>query len=90
MLGGKGIGRVGYDKKELDAMEKDVERVEKGEASPTKTPAKIPAKGKGKERASGYPANPLKVIIMSATLDAEKFSSFFGRYAEYFLRINPT
>lgn len=47
-------------------------------------------KGKGKERASGYPANPLKVIIMSATLDAEKFSSFFGRYAEYFLRINPT
>ncbi|EKM49622.1 uncharacterized protein PHACADRAFT_179035 [Phanerochaete carnosa HHB-10118-sp] len=32
-------------------------------------------KGKGKERA---PKNPLKVVIMSATLDAEKFSSFFG------------
>ena len=50
MLGAKGIGRVGYDKKELDAMEKDVERVEKGEESPTKTPAKISGKGKGKER----------------------------------------
>lgn len=34
------------------------------------------AKGKGKERA---PKNPLKVVIMSATLDAEKFSTFFGK-----------
>jgi ATP-dependent RNA helicase DHX33 len=31
------------------------------------------AKGKGK-------ANPLKVVIMSATLDAEKFSKFFEKY----------
>ncbi|KAJ7695774.1 P-loop containing nucleoside triphosphate hydrolase protein [Mycena rosella] len=31
-------------------------------------------KGKGKEKA----ANPLKVVIMSATLDAEKFSRFFS------------
>jgi ATP-dependent RNA helicase DHX33 len=31
------------------------------------------AKGKAK-------ANPLKVVIMSATLDAEKFSKFFERY----------
>jgi ATP-dependent RNA helicase DHX33 len=30
-------------------------------------------KGKGKER------NPLKVVIMSATLDAEKFSRFFSK-----------
>jgi ATP-dependent RNA helicase DHX33 len=30
-------------------------------------------KGKGK-------ANPLKVVIMSATLDAEKFSKFFDKY----------
>ena len=33
-------------------------------------------KGKGKEKA---PRNPFKVVIMSATLDAEKFSSFFGK-----------
>jgi HrpA-like RNA helicase len=32
------------------------------------------AKGKAK-------ANPLKVVIMSATLDAEKFSQFFEKYA---------
>lgn len=50
MLGEKGIGRIGYDAKELDALEKDVgreERVLNGELSPKKTPAK---KGKGKER----------------------------------------
>ncbi|TBU27060.1 P-loop containing nucleoside triphosphate hydrolase protein [Dichomitus squalens] len=34
-------------------------------------------KGKGKERASEK-LNPLKVVIMSATLEAEKFSKFFG------------
>lgn len=38
----------------------------------------VGGKGKGKERALEGPKNPLKVIIMSATLDAEKFSSFFG------------
>ena len=32
-------------------------------------------KGKGKETA----LNPLKVVIMSATLDAEKFSAFFSK-----------
>ena len=33
---------------------------------------------KGKERESDGPG-PLKVIVMSATLDAEKFSRFFNR-----------
>ncbi|ESK90497.1 atp-dependent rna helicase prh1 [Moniliophthora roreri MCA 2997] len=33
-------------------------------------------KGKGKEREN--PANPLKIIVMSATLDAEKFAKFFS------------
>ncbi|KAK7677912.1 hypothetical protein QCA50_019102 [Cerrena zonata] len=50
MLGEKGIGRIGYDAKELDALEKDVGREESvlnGELSPKKTPAN---KGKGKER----------------------------------------
>lgn len=32
---------------------------------------------KGKSKAKG---NPLKVVIMSATLDAEKFSNFFNAY----------
>jgi ATP-dependent RNA helicase DHX33 len=31
--------------------------------------------GKGKQKEN---PNPLKVVIMSATLDAEKFSKFFG------------
>ncbi|KAI1793231.1 P-loop containing nucleoside triphosphate hydrolase protein [Ganoderma leucocontextum] len=34
-------------------------------------------KGKGKQKAPGK-LNPLKVVIMSATLEAEKFSKFFG------------
>ncbi|KAL4081373.1 P-loop containing nucleoside triphosphate hydrolase protein [Scleroderma yunnanense] len=34
------------------------------------------AKGKGKAPASGI--NPLKIIVMSATLDAEKFSRFYN------------
>jgi ATP-dependent RNA helicase DHX33 len=34
-------------------------------------------KGKGKEGKADAPRNPLKIVIMSATLDAEKFSSFF-------------
>jgi ATP-dependent RNA helicase DHX33 len=34
-------------------------------------------KGKGKGMVA---ANPLKVVIMSATLDAEKFSKFFDKY----------
>lgn len=35
--------------------------------------------GKGKARVMEG-ANPLKVLIMSATLDAEKFSKFFFKY----------
>ena len=35
------------------------------------------SKGKGKDRASEK-LSPLKVVIMSATLEAEKFSEFFG------------
>jgi ATP-dependent RNA helicase DHX33 len=35
----------------------------------------VDGNGKGKAK-----ANPLKVVIMSATLDAEKFSKFFERY----------
>lgn len=35
-------------------------------------------KGKGKGRAD---TNPLKIIVMSATLDAEKFGRFFSGYA---------
>ncbi|KIP03746.1 hypothetical protein PHLGIDRAFT_110455 [Phlebiopsis gigantea 11061_1 CR5-6] len=38
----------------------------------------VKGKGKGKEREASGPTNPLRVVIMSATLDAEKFSSFFG------------
>ncbi|KAF8879493.1 P-loop containing nucleoside triphosphate hydrolase protein [Infundibulicybe gibba] len=34
--------------------------------------------GKGKNVGSSGPPNPLKIIIMSATLDAEKFSRFFN------------
>lgn len=39
--------------------------------------AKSRGKGKGKEK-EWAPENPLKVVVMSATLDAEKFSTFFG------------
>lgn len=38
------------------------------------------SKGKGKERANGGTFNPLKIVIMSATLNAEKFSKFFNKY----------
>ena len=38
------------------------------------------AKGKGKGKA---PENPLKVVIMSATLEAEKFSKFFNGYVSW-------
>lgn len=37
-----------------------------------------PSDSKGKQRADG--SNPLKIVIMSATLDAEKFSRFFEEY----------
>ena len=35
-------------------------------------------KGKGKAPASNL--NPLKIVVMSATLDAEKFSKFYHKY----------
>lgn len=41
-------------------------------------PADTKGKGKGKERENALP--PLKIVIMSATLDAEKFSKFFHKY----------
>ena len=34
---------------------------------------------KGKEKARAERVNPLKVVIMSATLDAEKFSKYYGK-----------
>lgn len=38
--------------------------------------------GSGAKRsADGKPKNPLKVVVMSATLNAEKFSDFFDKYA---------
>ena len=37
-------------------------------------------KGKGKAEDHSTKPNPLKVVIMSATLEAEKFSKFFGGY----------
>jgi HrpA-like RNA helicase len=37
-----------------------------------------PPDSKGKRSADG--SNPLKIVIMSATLDAEKFSKFFHEY----------
>ena len=37
----------------------------------------IDAKGKGKGPASE--PNPLKIVVMSATLDAEKFSRFYNK-----------
>lgn len=40
------------------------------------------AGGKGKGPASAL--NPLKLIIMSATLDAEKFSKFYNKLVDYF------
>ncbi|EIW76236.1 P-loop containing nucleoside triphosphate hydrolase protein [Coniophora puteana RWD-64-598 SS2] len=46
-----------------------------GGGTHTVTNGQSDAKGKGKKRAV---ENPLKVIIMSATLDAEKFSRFFN------------
>lgn len=41
--------------------------------------ALLSSKGKGKEKADSSSLDTLKVIIMSATLDAEKFSQFFGK-----------
>jgi ATP-dependent RNA helicase DHX33 len=40
-------------------------------------------RGKGKENEER--PGPLKVVVMSATLDAEKFSKFFNQYALYLM-----
>ena len=45
----------------------------------------INGKGKAKER-----PNPLKIVVMSATLDAEKFSQFFGKYVSRTHSCTPT
>ncbi|KLO17295.1 P-loop containing nucleoside triphosphate hydrolase protein [Schizopora paradoxa] len=50
----------------------------KGIQEARKGNTKVPHSGKGKERADNSSCGALKVIIMSATLDAEKFSRFFG------------
>jgi ATP-dependent RNA helicase DHX33 len=36
--------------------------------------------GQPKGKGNGDSQNPLKVVIMSATLDAEKFSKFYHKY----------
>ena len=38
----------------------------------------------GQSTRCDQPDDPLKVVIMSATLDAKRFSDFFGRYTHYF------
>ena len=45
--------------------------------------ARVNGRGKGKAGAM----NPLKVVIMSATLDAEKFSKFFNKWVSSFCRL---
>ncbi|RPD54669.1 P-loop containing nucleoside triphosphate hydrolase protein [Lentinus tigrinus ALCF2SS1-7] len=45
---------------------------------PTRSGKDDRGKGKGKAQESSGKLNPLKVVIMSATLEAEKFSRFFG------------
>ena len=47
------------------------------------TKGKGKGKGKGKNPLSG--SNPLKIIVMSATLDAEKFSRFYNKFVLYSL-----
>ena len=44
-------------------------------------------KGKGKNPLSR--SNPLKIIVMSATLDAEKFSRFYNKFVLYFDFLRP-
>jgi len=41
---------------------------------------KTKGKRKGKGKADGETPNPLKIVIMSATLNADKFSKFFDKY----------
>lgn len=51
----------------------------KGIQKVRKERAKALQSSKGKEKADSASCDTLKVIIMSATLDAEKFSQFFGK-----------
>jgi len=48
-------------------------------------PSSQDAKGKNTSESS----NPLKIVVMSATLDAEKFSKFFFGYVQGVLTISP-
>ena len=45
--------------------------------------AAAPVKGKGKARDTAASLAPLKVVIMSATLEAEKFSKFFNGWVPW-------
>ena len=45
--------------------------------------AAVPVKGKGKARDTAASLPPLKVVIMSATLEAEKFSKFFNGWVPW-------
>ena len=45
--------------------------------------AAAPLKGKGKARDTAASLPPLKVVIMSATLEAEKFSKFFNGWVSW-------
>ena len=42
--------------------------------------ASIDVNGKEKGKELGSSLNPLKIVVMSATLDAEKFSRFYHKY----------
>lgn len=44
----------------------------------------------GKGKGSANKLNPLKIIIMSATLDAEKFSKFYHKCVDFFFDLHPT
>lgn len=55
-----------------DLLIANLKKIQKQRNPPTDTTGK----GKGNADAS----NPLKIIIMSATLDAEKFSKFYHKY----------
>ncbi|RDX49853.1 P-loop containing nucleoside triphosphate hydrolase protein [Lentinus brumalis] len=59
----------------LIANLKTILQARNGSASAARDPK---GKGKGKAKEPSGKPNPLKVVIMSATLEAEKFSKYFG------------
>ncbi len=61
----------------LIANLKTILQARNGSASAARDPK---GKGKGKAKEPSGKPNPLKVVIMSATLEAEKFSKYFGGY----------